>query len=271
MPGQDNIITKILLIVLIGVAAYFIIKTSKNKESKAINNENNECFNENTNIHQTQQIQQPQNLEHFVEEIKPPTAEKISLDSLSLISNDKSDFSVIAHDASPEAVQAEVDYKPDIAKKLKNKNQAENGYKSAAYDKIKRGYEETTDWKIEFNNNQSNPRENSKFTPITDENTFHPYTAENQENKNTPEDLFDTSKLLPSETRTDWFEVMPDPINIKNRHLITTSRHIAVNTIGSSLRNPTYDLRPAPPNPKFVPGPWNQTTIEPDINGKSIF
>lgn len=282
MEKQDNIITKILLIVLIAIAIYLIIRTTKKHYIK-----NNECFvpnndtkekNTNNELFLEQQPQQSYKKEQFVENVKVP--DNISLGSLSLISGEnktdienKSELSIIAHDSSPEATQAEVDYKPDIEKKLKNKNQPTNGeYKRASYDKMQRGYEEATDWKQEFNNNQSNPRDNNKFIPLEEDNNFHPFTEETtQKEKKTTEDLFDTSKLLPSETRSDWFEVMPDPISVKNRHLINTSRHIAVNTIGSSLRNPTYDLRPAPPNPKFVPGPWNQTTIEPDINGRPIF
>ncbi len=86
----------------------------------------------------------------------------------------------------------------------------------------------------------------------------------------TDEDIFKSENYLPKEANKDWFEVMPEPISIKNRHLINVSRPVGVNTIGNSLRNPSYDLRGSPPNPKFVVSPWMQSTIEPDLNIKGL-
>ena len=84
------------------------------------------------------------------------------------------------------------------------------------------------------------------------------------------EDIFKSEEYLAKETNQNWFEVPPEPISIKNRHLINISRPIGVNTIGNSLRNPSYDLRGSPPNPKFVVSPWMQSTIEPDLNIKGL-
>jgi hypothetical protein len=86
----------------------------------------------------------------------------------------------------------------------------------------------------------------------------------------TDEDIFKSDNYLAKETNQSWFEVPPEPISIKNRHLINISRPIGVNTIGNSLRNPSYDLRGSPPNPKFVVSPWMQSTIEPDLNIKGL-
>jgi len=84
------------------------------------------------------------------------------------------------------------------------------------------------------------------------------------------EDIFKSEEYLAKETNQNWFEVPPEPISIKNRHLINISRPIGVNTIGNSLRNPSYDLRGSPPNPKFIVSPWMQSTIEPDLNIKGL-
>ena len=86
----------------------------------------------------------------------------------------------------------------------------------------------------------------------------------------TDDDIFKSENYLPKETNQDWFEVMPEPISVKNRHLINVSRPVGVNTIGNSLRNPSYDLRGTPPCPKFVVSPWSQSTIEPDYNIKGL-
>ena len=45
---------------------------------------------------------------------------------------------------------------------------------------------------------------------------------------------------------------------------------IGTDTVGQSLKNATYDLRSAPPNPKFVVSPWQNSTIEPDYNIKPL-
>ncbi len=86
----------------------------------------------------------------------------------------------------------------------------------------------------------------------------------------TDDDIFKSDNYLPQETNKDWFEVMPEPISVKNRHLINVSRPVGVNTIGNSLRNASWDLRGSPPCPKFVVSPWQQSTIEPDYNIKGL-
>ena len=63
---------------------------------------------------------------------------------------------------------------------------------------------------------------------------------------------------------------MPDAISVKNRHLINISKPIGVNTIGTSLRNPSHDIRGTPSCPKFVISPWLQSSIEPDHNLKGL-
>lgn len=83
-------------------------------------------------------------------------------------------------------------------------------------------------------------------------------------------DMYNVNNLLPQERHDDWFEVIEEPISVKNRHLMSLQRPIGINSIGESLRNATHDLRPAPVNPKFVTGPWMQSTIEPDYNTKSL-
>jgi hypothetical protein len=82
---------------------------------------------------------------------------------------------------------------------------------------------------------------------------------------------FNNSDLLPNEVNKDWFEsdFSNARIKIGNDNLINTDRYvIGVNTVGQSLKNPSYDLRPSPPCPKVTVSPWNQSTIEPDFNIK---
>jgi hypothetical protein len=93
--------------------------------------------------------------------------------------------------------------------------------------------------------------------------------------KRTPEDIrqqFDIDKVLPQEIEEDWFDVEPllTTKKIKGTHLLHPKVHMGVNTVGSSLRNGTHDLRGDIPNPKINVSPWNNSTIEPDTNLKGI-
>jgi hypothetical protein len=45
---------------------------------------------------------------------------------------------------------------------------------------------------------------------------------------------------------------------------------LGIDTVGQSKKNASQDLREAPVCPKFNVGPWNNTTIEPDYNIKSL-
>lgn len=91
----------------------------------------------------------------------------------------------------------------------------------------------------------------------------------------TPDDvkeLFDINKMLPQEIEEDWFDVEPlqTTKKIRGTHLIHPKVHMGVNTVGSSLRNATHDIRGDIPNPKLIVSPWNNSTIEPDTNIKGI-
>jgi|SRR5271154_4245946 len=93
--------------------------------------------------------------------------------------------------------------------------------------------------------------------------------------KRTPDDvreLFDINKMLPQEVMEDWFDVEPllTTKKIKGTHLIHPKVHMGVNTVGSSLRNGTHDIRGDIANPKINVSPWNNSSIEPDTNLKGI-
>jgi len=82
--------------------------------------------------------------------------------------------------------------------------------------------------------------------------------------------IYDSENYLPQDMNSDWFDVMPEPISVKNKYLINVSRPIGVDTVSTTLKNPSLDLRGNPPCPKFVVSPWNQSSIEPDTNIKGL-
>lgn len=166
----------------------------------------------------------------------------------------------------------------DTQRKLNWKNKApegklvENSYVSGT-----RGNVEIDAWNAFFNENvdlidKSYIQNNDKFAPLDETSgNLAAYSGKGQ-TKQSPEELFKVDKLLPQEVKSDWFEVMPEPIKIKNRHLVNITRPVGVNTIGSSLKNPSYDLRGDgnAVNVKMVVSPWLQSSYEQNLSTKSL-
>lgn len=109
---------------------------------------------------------------------------------------------------------------------------------------------------------------NESSTSVTAKNMAK-LMAENEEKKL----KFNAGDLLPKDVNKDWFETdfSNAQVNVDDNNLVVTDRYIVgVNTVGQSLKNASYDLRAAPPNPKMTVSPWLQSTIEPDFNIKNL-
>ena len=79
----------------------------------------------------------------------------------------------------------------------------------------------------------------------------------------------DSSLLLPGQVSNKLkkeFNLPPEAVKLSNTNLITVNKSIGINTVGSSLRNASHDLRGDELVSKFFQGPWNMSTIDPDIN-----
>lgn len=84
----------------------------------------------------------------------------------------------------------------------------------------------------------------------------------------------DATKLLPQETNDEWYQndFGQARFRIGGNNLINTDQYnVGVDTQGSSLKIANYDLRPRPPNPKLIISPWNNSSVEPDLNNKGGF
>jgi hypothetical protein len=97
----------------------------------------------------------------------------------------------------------------------------------------------------------------------------------NKFTQRTPEsvkELFDVAKMLPQESRQDWFDIEPleSTTKIQGTHLLNPKIHMGVNTVMSSKRNATHDIRGDIPNPKIRVSPFLNSTIEPDTNIKGL-
>lgn len=76
------------------------------------------------------------------------------------------------------------------------------------------------------------------------------------------------SDLLPNDVNSQWASLNPNSMNqgdILMPDLLQAGYHIGLDTIGQSLRNANLQLRSDPVIPRTDTGPWNQSTIEPDL------
>ncbi|AYV82067.1 MAG: hypothetical protein Homavirus5_9 [Homavirus sp.] len=169
-----------------------------------------------------------------------------------------------------------------LRSKFNSRNKSQNGFKRSSYSGALRGNLGPSDWDDYFDHNNnvignSQTGDNDKFLPLDESNGgFAVFKSKGRatcgSNQNCePEDLFDVDKYLPQEVNDDWFEVQPEPISVKNRHLINITKPIGINTIGTSLKNASHDLRGNPACPKTVVSPWLQSSIEPDTNLKPLY
>jgi hypothetical protein len=78
----------------------------------------------------------------------------------------------------------------------------------------------------------------------------------------------DPSDLLPNDENSQWSALNPNSSNkgdVLMPDLLQAGYHIGLDTIGQTLRNANLQLRSDPVIPKSLVGPWNQSTIEPDL------
>ena len=95
-------------------------------------------------------------------------------------------------------------------------------------------------------------------------------------NNNMPKDCFPKdqlapSELLPANTQSQWSNVNPSGEgNLGDQNFLSAGYHFGTDTVGQSLRNANRQLRSEPANPQVKVSPWNQTSIEPDINRRPL-
>ena len=93
-------------------------------------------------------------------------------------------------------------------------------------------------------------------------------------NNNETKQALQAKDLLPGFVldSKDKFDTFTDLFNYdKALELDIAENKLGIDTIGQSKRNASQDLREVPICPKFNIGPWNNSTIEPDNNIKSLY
>jgi hypothetical protein len=157
-----------------------------------------------------------------------------------------------------------------LLKKMTSKNSAKSGeYKNVSY---ATGNRESNNSNLDQFFEQGDPlnsSENGNFGPNSDSDAqFAAYSGKPRKELS-DEEKFNASAMLPKEERQDWFEDVT-PQKIKNRHLINIYRPIGVNTVITSRKNGSLDLRGNPVNPKTFVSPFLNSSIEPDVNARGI-
>jgi hypothetical protein len=86
-----------------------------------------------------------------------------------------------------------------------------------------------------------------------------------------PREQLNPVDLLPQDTNSQWAQVNPTGAgDIQGKNFLSAGALIGVNTVGQSLRNANYQLRSEPANPQVNVSPWQQSTIEPDLNRRPL-
>jgi hypothetical protein len=74
------------------------------------------------------------------------------------------------------------------------------------------------------------------------------------------------SELLPRDANSQWGDLNQlNQNNITTPDLLTAGYHIGLDTVGQTLRNANLQLRSDPVIAKVDVGPWNHSTVEPDL------
>ena len=98
-----------------------------------------------------------------------------------------------------------------------------------------------------------------------------PMAASNKPQGCYPREQLNPKELLPNDPNSQWAQVNPQGAgDIQGKNFLSAGALIGINTIGQSLRNANLQLRAEPPNPQMPPGPWNISTIEPDLIRKPL-
>jgi hypothetical protein len=156
-------------------------------------------------------------------------------------------------------------YDQDLKKKMKGKNSAKDGeYKKISYSEGKRSGNIKSLDEFFDQGEPLNTNDNNNYLPNDIGSTFASYSGKPR-TEISDEEKFNASALLPKEEKQDWFEDVT-PQKIKNKHLINIYRPIGVNTVVTSHKNGSRDLRGNPVNPKTFVSPFLNSSIEPDIN-----
>lgn len=89
-------------------------------------------------------------------------------------------------------------------------------------------------------------------------------------NQSSPTPITNPADLLPRDSNNEFSEMAPTANGGNNAALLDAGHHIGSSGSDAPLRNANLQIRGEDPNPRNYSGPWNQSTIEPDVDRKGI-
>lgn len=108
-------------------------------------------------------------------------------------------------------------------------------------------------------------------TAVTGSETKKEKETEEMSNKEgfegySTQDVANPAQLLPNDANSQWASLNPvSQNNPQIPDLLSAGYHIGLDTIGQTMKNANLQLRSDPVIQKGDIGPWNQSTIEPDL------
>lgn len=252
--------TKILvLIAIIGVVIFFFIQNRADNDEGTHNEGSLNQENGSTNI--------TENEENEADEIEAP--KETATNETDNIQDDESSKprinlqKRILKGKVPEMQETDV----ATLRKFRTRNSSKDGsFINSSYADGKRGESRASELDKFFEG--GHPLEEKVGFTQNDRNDDIQYAnyVPGKQRKMRDVDKFNAEALLPKEKNKDWFDDPYESTSVKNTHLINIYRPIGINTISTTLKNPSHDIRGTVPNPKFVISPFLNSSYEPDTN-----
>lgn len=146
-----------------------------------------------------------------------------------------------------------------------NSLNAQDGYKSASYSKGDRGSKSNNLDKFFDGSYLKTTDHGLGFSPMIENDIGAAYTA-GKPQKLSEKDKFDPDSLLPREKNNDWVDDPYEQVNVKSSSLANIFRPVGINSVQSTKKLGSHDIRGVPKAPKFNVAPWNNSSVDGDTN-----
>lgn len=129
---------------------------------------------------------------------------------------------------------------------------------------------------VAVSKNEEEENKKPRVMDMSGVNTPKPMTNEGFHGRDSamcyPQATLRPSELLPGSNDVNQFsQIYPEGQgNLMNQNFLQSGFSQGIDTVGQTLRNANLQLRSEPPNPQIKVSPWNQTTIDPDLNRRPL-
>lgn len=248
---------KILLLILLAVIAFWIFSGKKSTAN------NNQLKQQVTSNNFDDKIDNSEEMEHFDSE------SNISANDSNFSENSNSENSQIKFDdyikSSSEESNLASNLQYNTLSNSQTQEQAENNYKSVSFSKGDRGTKSNELDKFFEGSYPKNSSNNNGFSPTVENDIGAAYTPGKPE-KLSDKDKFNPDSLLPREKNSDWVDDPYEQVTTKSSMLGNIFRPVGINSVQSTKKISSHDIRGVPKAPKFNVSPWNNSSVDGDTN-----